>query len=80
MYRDILVDLLAWKDSTRRKPLIIKGVRQCGFCQKYNIHVAFKSSLKNIGIEKQDDLTYPKYKIALPLYMLWKISQYMTLE
>lgn len=60
-------------DNTKAKSLNL-------FCQKYNIHVAFKSSLKNIGIEKQDDLTYPKYKIALPLYMLWKISQYMTLE
>ena len=30
MYRDILKDMEAWKDKTRRKPLIITGVRQCG--------------------------------------------------
>lgn len=28
--RNILSELQAWKDSPRRKPLILKGVRQCG--------------------------------------------------
>lgn len=30
MKREIFNDLLKWKDSKRRKPLIITGVRQCG--------------------------------------------------
>lgn len=30
MKRDIINDLLKWKDSKRRKPLIMTGVRQCG--------------------------------------------------
>ena len=30
MYRDIMNDLIKWKNRTRRKPLIISGVRQCG--------------------------------------------------
>ncbi len=30
MKRDLLSDLEAWKASTHRKPLILKGVRQCG--------------------------------------------------
>ena len=30
MYRDIMKDLIKWKGSSRRKPLIITGVRQCG--------------------------------------------------
>lgn len=30
MYREISRDLIKWKDSRRRKPLIITGVRQCG--------------------------------------------------
>ena len=30
MYRDITHELLNWKDSRRRKPLLITGVRQCG--------------------------------------------------
>ena len=30
MYREILHDLEKWKDKSRRKPLIITWVRQCG--------------------------------------------------
>ncbi|MCR5101773.1 MAG: ATP-binding protein [Butyrivibrio sp.] len=30
MYRDILEDLKKWKDKSRRKPLLLAGVRQCG--------------------------------------------------
>jgi predicted AAA+ superfamily ATPase len=30
MYREIMNDLIRWKDSTRRKPLLLTGVRQCG--------------------------------------------------
>lgn len=53
MYRDILVDLLAWKDSTRRKPLIIKGVRQCGktYIMKAFAEQAFKHQVY-INLEK----------------------------
>jgi predicted AAA+ superfamily ATPase len=30
MYRKVLGELLAWKDSPRRKPLVLKGARQVG--------------------------------------------------
>lgn len=30
MQREIMKDLVAWKDNPRRKPLMITGVRQCG--------------------------------------------------
>ena len=30
MYREIINDLKKWKDKSRRKPLILTGVRQCG--------------------------------------------------
>ena len=30
MYRDIIRDLKQWKDKSRRKPLLMTGVRQCG--------------------------------------------------
>lgn len=30
MYREITNELIKWKDSERRKPLMITGVRQCG--------------------------------------------------
>ena len=42
MYRDIINELKQWKDKTRRKPLLLTGVRQCGktyivgeFAEKY---------------------------------------------
>lgn len=30
MYREITQELISWKDSRRRKPLMLTGVRQCG--------------------------------------------------
>ena len=30
MHRDIINDLVKWKESRRRKPLLMTGVRQCG--------------------------------------------------
>ena len=30
MYREIIHDLKKWKDKSRRKPLLVTGVRQCG--------------------------------------------------
>ena len=30
MYREIINDLKKWKDKSRRKPLLLTGVRQCG--------------------------------------------------
>jgi len=30
MYRKVLKELIAWKDSSRRKPLVLKGARQVG--------------------------------------------------
>ncbi len=30
MYREIMADLVEWKDRPRRKPLVLTGVRQCG--------------------------------------------------
>ena len=30
MYREITDELVKWKESRRRKPLLVSGVRQCG--------------------------------------------------
>ena len=30
MKRDIMQELLAWKEQPNRKPLVLKGMRQCG--------------------------------------------------
>lgn len=45
MYREISRRLLKWKDSRRRKPLIITGVRQCG--KTYIIEQFGKESFSN---------------------------------
>ena len=48
MKRDIMQELLAWKEQPNRKPLVLKGVRQCGktyilkeFGQEYYKDVAY---------------------------------------
>ena len=30
MYREIMNELILWKDRNNRKPLLVSGVRQCG--------------------------------------------------
>ena len=45
MYREISKELLKWKDSSRRKPLLITGVRQCG--KTYIISEFAKANFKN---------------------------------
>ena len=50
---------LAWRDSSRRKPLLITGVRQCG-----KTH-----TLKNLAV---NDLEGTE-TISLPLYLAWQI-------
>ncbi len=54
MYREIINDLKQWKDKSRRKPLLLTGVRQCGktyiveeFAKEYfesYVYVNFESS------------------------------------
>ena len=58
MYRDIMNNLLKWKDNKRRKPLLLTGVRQCGktytvteFAKKYF------SDLVYINFEKNEKLS-----------------------
>ena len=48
MKRDISVELAAWKEQPSRKPLVLKGVRQCG---KTYI-------LKDFGREKYSNVAY----------------------
>ena len=45
MYREISKDLLKWKNKTRRKPLLITGVRQCG--KTYIIEEFAKKNFEN---------------------------------
>ena len=48
MKRDIMQELLAWEEQPNRKPLVLKGVRQCGktyilkeFGREYYMDVAY---------------------------------------
>ncbi|MBO4367570.1 MAG: AAA family ATPase, partial [Clostridia bacterium] len=58
MYREILKRLEAWKEKTRRKPLLITGVRQCG--KTYIVDEfagrSFKSYIK-VNFESEDKLS-----------------------
>ncbi len=45
MYRDITKNLIKWKDSPRRKPLLVTGVRQCG--KTYIIEEFAKDNFEN---------------------------------
>ncbi|MCQ2071375.1 MAG: AAA family ATPase [archaeon] len=52
MDRDLYAELLDWKDSTDRKPLIIRGVRQCG--KTY--------LMKHFGQENYRNVAYLKFE------------------
>lgn len=64
MYREITKELLNWKESKRRKPLLLTGVRQCGktyvlkeFGEKYfnnTCYINFESNSKYSGIFDYD--------------------------
>lgn len=45
MFREIMNDLINWKEKTRRKPLLVTGVRQCG--KTYTILEFAKKQFKN---------------------------------
>ena len=45
MFREIMNDLIKWKEKTRRKPLLVTGVRQCG--KTYTILEFAKEQFKN---------------------------------
>lgn len=54
MQRDFIQNLIEWKDSKRRKPLILTGVRQCG--KTY--------LLKKFGSEYFDNFCYINFESA----------------
>ena len=58
MYRDILKDLEKWKDKSRRKPLILTGVRQCGktYIVEEFAHKNFKSYVY-VNFESEETLS-----------------------
>ena len=74
MYRTILNDLLQWKDSKYRKPLLLTGVRQCGktyilkeFGEKYFEDVAYINLEKNENAGSIFDYDYDTDRIIREL-------------
>ena len=58
MYREILKDLEKWKDKSRRKPLILTGVRQCG--KTYIVEEFAKENFKSyvyVNFESEETLS-----------------------
>lgn len=47
MYREIIKDLISWKDKKNRKPLLVSGVRQCG--KTYIIKEFGKNCFENLA-------------------------------
>ena len=62
MKRDIMQELLAWKEQPNRKPLVLKGVRQCG---KTYI-------LKEFGREHFADVAYFNFEETRSLNSLFE--------
>ena len=62
MKRDIMQELLAWKEQPNRKPLVLKGVRQCG---KTYI-------LKEFGREYYKDVAYFNFEETRSLNSLFE--------
>ena len=46
MYREIMKDLIRWRDKKNRKPLLVTGVRQCG--KTYIINEFGKTGFENL--------------------------------
>lgn len=62
MKRDIIDKLIRWKDSKRRKPLILTGVRQCG--KTY--------SLKEFGKHYFEDVCYINFEESSQLASIFE--------
>ena len=76
MERALIKDLLIWKDKPNRKPLVLKGVRQCGktyllnaFGKKYYENVAYfnfeETSALNTVFEKDYDVKRIVFELGL---------------
>ena len=67
MQRDFIQNLIEWKDSKRRKPLILTGVRQCG--KTY--------LLKEFGSEYFDNFCYINFESAGKYSAIFEFDYYV---
>lgn len=78
MKRSIYKDLLAWKDSTRRKPLLLQGARQVG--KTWQINDFGKREYKEyiyLNFEQNPDLRSLFTGILSPKQIIQNISLYI---
>ena len=74
MKRDITQELLAWKEQPNRKPLVLKGVRQCGktyilkeFGREYYKDVAYFNFEENRSLNSLFEQDYDVKRILFEL-------------
>ncbi len=74
MIRDLISDLRQWKENENRKPLILKGVRQCGktyllqeFGEKYYQDTAYFNFEENDALKEVFDKDYDISRIMFEL-------------
>jgi len=79
MYREITEKLLKWKDSKRRKPLMITGVRQCGktyvikeFGEKYFDNTCYINFESSSGLAQLFEFDYDVKRIISELEIMLK--------
>lgn len=72
--RNLMSDLLAWKDSKSRKPLVLRGVRQCGktwllqeFGKRYFADIAYFNFEREEGLGSIFDRNLDPDRILLEL-------------
>ena len=74
MKRTLINDLIRWKNKENRKPLILKGVRQCGktyllktFGKEYYSSVAYFNFEENENLKTVFEKDYDTSRIILEL-------------
>ena len=88
MERDLIFDLIKWKESKHRKPLILKGVRQCGktyllkeFGRRCYTHTAYFNFEENDALKAifEKDFDVRRILFELELHYEKKITESDTL-
>ena len=81
MYREITDELIKWKDSKRRKPLMITGVRQCGktyvikeFGEKYFDNTCYINLESNSNYAGVFDFDFDVNRMLNELELIQKVK------
>lgn len=81
MYREITDELIKWKDSKRRKPLMVTGVRQCGktyvlkeFGEKYFENTCYINFESNSIYSSIFDYDFDVNRIIMELELIQKVQ------